>query len=40
VLWAQPYNVDALAASEFEFIGRAYRTGSWGVVAGLVLEAA
>lgn len=39
VLWAQPYNVDAFAAGKFEFIGRVYRTGSWGVVAGLALEA-
>ena len=32
VLWAQPYNADA-------FVGRAYRTGSWNVVAGLAAEA-
>lgn len=37
VLWAQPYNVDALAVGEF--IGRAYRMGSWDGVAALVLVA-
>ena len=33
VMWAQPYNTGMV-------IPRTYRTNSWGVVAGLALEAA